>query len=259
MIFMKNIFLILLAPFAFFFSGISGNPLVFDSDGDVALVRAGIVVTNFRGYAMEIGDTIIINRGTVSFVDKDYRRISLETPGKYCYNSVKGMMDKTNASIANKYMYMVWQRMNTKETTSSLPGGVIRASGYEFFPMDSAIMLGFRIDFSFKNPYRQEFRLIIKDEKFKIIDEYVMDDSIKIVVSDSVSWWRPGIYRWEVERPYINPLGSFVFIIPTEEESGRIQSEISTYKQLFNGFTEEVHSLLMDEYYKQNKWIEFRP
>ncbi len=232
------------------------SPIVFHYEGDVKVFRKSVNMLNRTGITIESGDTIHLIDGLITFINKDLKRLSLERPAYYTFSEIIAGLDKADASFANKYLYLVWERMTSESNSSTHPGGVVRANVFSSWPPDSAIILIDNLVFRFENPDKQHLELVFYDQHRREIDRFITSDSLFYMNGNEIIWWKEGLKAfWEIEMPFIRPLGPFYFSVSENIERHAIKHELDQLIKEFSLFPLPIQQLIFHEVILEKKWI----
>lgn len=230
----------------------SSDLLIFNADGNVALTRDNISIEKLQGEKLLEGDILNISDGNITLINLNNKRITIDKPGNYTYKDVSLLMQKAEASLTNRYFIFVWKKMNTENKQVNKPGGVVRGEGIETYPFDSAIVLSDSIEFLVTNRPDIEYSLIIKSEKFKVLDQYEISNSLVIATSDFDDG-NTGKYYWQIEAQFEKGPKMKCFFIPDAETKKILLAEYLQAVDEFGGFDNDLQKLLLQEYMISNR------
>jgi hypothetical protein len=229
--------------------------LVFSVEGDVTISRNKITIPCKRADKILTADIIDVKKGTVSLVDRNMKRVSLEKKGKYSYQQIVKQFEFANASLANRFLVLVLDKMIHKTGPVSKPGGVVRGTRSATLPVDSAVILSDLIRFTFPNPGKQKLTFFILDQEHHVLFSKKITDSLLVIKKQTAPWWKPDAYFWEAAAPGKDGTSETIFFIPADEERARLLSEYNELKRSFAGFPVKIKNQLMDEVLREYRWV----
>lgn len=233
----------------------AADMLVFSVEGDVKINRNKIVIPCKRADKILAADIIDVRKGAVSLVDRNLKRVSLEKKGKYSYLQIVKQFELANASLSNKFLVQVLDKMTHKTGSVSKAGGVVRGTRSATLPIDSAVILSDLIRFVFPNPGKQKFSFFLMDEEHNVLFSKETKDSFLIINRVTAPWWKPGVYFWEAATPNKQGTAEKAFIIPADEERTRFLADYNELKKSFAGFPLKIRNQLMDEVLMEYRWV----
>ena len=233
----------------------AADMLVFSVDGDVTINRNKITRPCKRADKILTADIIDVKKGTVSLVDRKLKRVSLEKKGKYSYQDIVNQFALANASLSNKFLVQVLDKMTHKTGPVSKAGGVVRGTRSATLPIDSAIILSDLIRFVFPNPGKQKFSFFLMDEEHNVLFSKETKDSFMVINRAASPWWKPGVYFWEAATPNKQGTAEKAFIIPAGEDRARLLTDYNELKKSFAGFPLKIRNQLMDEVLMEYRWV----
>ena len=229
--------------------------LVFSVEGDVAINRNKMMMPCKRADKILAADIIDVKKGAVSLVDRNLKRVSLEKKGKYSYQQIVKQFEFANASLSNRFLVQVLDKMTHTTGPVSKAGGVVRGTRSATLPIDSAVILSDLIRFVFPNPGKQKFSFFLMDEEHNVLFSKETKDSFLVLKRETCPWWKPGVYFWEAATPDKQGTAEKSFIIPADEERARFLNEYNELKKSFAGFPIKIRNQLMNEVLMEYKWV----
>ncbi len=233
----------------------TADMLVFSVEGDAVIMRNKISTPCKRADKILAADIIQLKKGTVSLVDRKLKRVTLEKKGNYTYLQLVNQFKLANASLENKFLLQVLDKMTHKAEAVSLAGGVVRGTRTKSFPIDSAFILSDFIQFKFSNPAKQKLTFFLSDEEHHVLFSKETKDSLLVIKRSTATWWKPGAYFWEAAAPGKDGTSETVFFIPADEERARFLNEYKQLKKSFAGFPLKIRNQLMEEVLMEYKWV----
>lgn len=239
-----------------FFVGLSINAnedvLIFNSTGQVTLVRDYNSISNISGMRLLAGDEVIITSGSFTVLTNSYKRITFDKPGNYAYSTVIDLLKSADASVTNKYFVYVWEKMNANDEAVRHPGGVVRGDEYGLEPWDSAIIISKSITFSFPNQSDSEFDLYIYSKLNTLVFKSVIVDSVEVNLSD-LEISDPGYYYWYISSEFGGKPDKRWFEIPENSLKTVLKDEYIKFKDAIKTFSDIDRINLINEYLITNK------
>jgi hypothetical protein len=229
--------------------------MIFQSSGEVTLKKEGIVFYNPDGKQFLPGDTLTINNGWVSLLDNQMKRVTLQENCSISYEFLTELFKEATASMENKYLIYLWEKMNAREELTTKKGGVVRGEFFPIFPYDSAIILSDLWHFKFDNSGKQSVQLIIKDQFDYVIESIPTTDSVISTDSIFTSWSKPGKYFWAIRNDRTVDSEDWLFIIPTESEIEQIDKEIKELRNQLKDIPEPQFTALIRDIIKLKRWV----
>lgn len=229
--------------------------LVFFVEGDVKINRHKITLPCKRADKILAADIIDIKTGSVSLVDRNLKRVTLEKKGKYSYRQIADQFKMANASLSNKFLVQVLDKMTHHSESVSKAGGVVRGTRNASLPIDSAVILTEAIRFTFTNMGKQALTFFILDEEHHVLFSKKTTGNRLAVKKENAAWWKPGTYFWEAAAPGKDGTAENIFFIPADEERLRLLSEYNDLKKSFASYPAKVRKQLMDEVLTQYRWV----
>lgn len=246
--------LILFLPLAIFAQA-GTDILVFSVQGDVTIKRGKNIIPCKRADKIVAGDIVQVKKGELSLVSRNLKRVTLEKKGSYAYQQITKQFDRANASLENRFLVQVIDKMTHKPGEVAYAGGVVRGTKGAKQPMDSAIILSDIIRFSFSNPARQQLTFFILDETQQVVHNVKTSDSSLVIKKSTAAWWKPGTYSWEAVTVDKQGTAEQAFFIPEKEECNRIQTSYEQLQKSFSSFPLSIRKQLMEEVKKENRWV----
>ena len=233
----------------------AADMLIFSVEGDAVLIRNKISMPCKRADKILAADIIQVKKGTVSLVDRNLKRVTLEKKGKYSYLQIADKFKLANASMENKFLLQVLDKMTHKAEAVSYAGGVVRGNRNTTLPMDSAFILSDFIHFAFPNPAKQKLTFFLSDEERHVLFSKETKDSLLVINRATASWWKPGAFFWEAATRGKDGTSETIFFIPTDKERARLLTEYNGLKKSFAGFPLKIRKQLMDEVLMKYRWV----
>jgi len=182
-----------------------GQMMIFNTTGNVVLIRGKTEHKLLRGMEMIPGDQIRLHNGTVVLINRSDKRVSLTKPGNYSYTQVQKLMSKAEASSSIRYFVYVWESMQGTERKAQVAAGVVRGEPFQHLPFDSARVLSDTIMFQWINPagIRQQFTLTNTQGTILFAD--TLQDSTLLITQKRLQITMPGTYHWQVTDGFSKP------------------------------------------------------
>jgi hypothetical protein len=228
--------------------------MIFQTEGKVSLIRDGMAHERPDGKSFVEGDAVRISAGWATFLDEGMKRVTVKEEGTISYEEVKALFKKATASLENKYLVYMWEKMNEKEEHTSKKGGVVRGEEFLFFPFDSAILLNPEWCFTYYNPEKIRAILLVKDAGHTLKYPVQSADSL-VCFSLAKSPLEPGVYFWNVSIPGAPTVQDRMMIIPTEAEKTAIMQEIENLGTQLKDIPEPERTSLVNDIVRMNHWL----
>ena len=229
--------------------------LIFSAEGDVMISRNKMMVPCKRADKILAADIIHVNKGTISLVDKNLKKVTLEKKGKYSYKQIVKYFSLANASLENRFLLQVLDKMAHRTKPVSYAGGVVRGEPGASQPMDSALILSDSIRFIFPNPGKQKFTFFILDEEHKVLFSKETTDSLLVLQKYNADWWKPGTYSWEAGTLDKQGTTEKRFFVPKHDEQAGFLYDYYRLKNAFPAFSLKARNELIDEILTLNRWV----
>jgi hypothetical protein len=215
-----------------------GQMMIFNSTGNVILVRGKTEHKLLRGMEMLPGDQIRLHSGTVILVNRTEKRVSLSKPGNYSYTQVQKLMSKAEASSSIRYFVYVWESMQGTERKAQVAGGVVRGEPFQHLPFDSARVLSDTILFQWINPagIRQHFTLTNAQGTILFAD--TLQDSMLLITQKKLQIIMPGTYHWQVTDGFSKPRKRS-FIVPEGAVKSQLEQHLITCRNDFTNLQDQ--------------------
>lgn len=227
--------------------------MIFNTTGQVALLRDGGVLNKISGYRLVPDDKLVLTSGSFTVLTKSYKRITVDEPGNYHYENVIELLRSADASVSNKYFVYVWEKMNANDESVRHPGGVVRGDEWGLEPWDSAIILSETITFSIPNKADSEFDLLIFSKLNSLVFKSVIVDSLEVNLSDlEVS--DPGYYYWYISSDFGGKPEKRWFEIPENSTKSDLKKEYQKFKEEIKSFSDIDRINLLNEYITTNRY-----
>lgn len=229
--------------------------LVFSAEGDIKISRNKTMIPCKRAEKILPVDIINLKKGTVTLVDRNLKRVSLEKKGKYSYMQIVKQFSFANASLENRFLILVLDKMNHKTEPVSYGGGVVRGTPNTMLPMDSVIILSDSIRFVFSNPRKLKFTFFLSDEEHHILFSKEITDSLLVLKKQNAGWWKPGAYFWEAGTGNVQGTAEKTFFIPQNDDRAGFINDYYRLKNAFPAFSLKTRNQLIDEILTLNRWV----
>ncbi len=229
--------------------------LVFSVQGDVMIKRGKNIIPCKRAYKILVGDIIQLKKGELSLVSRNLKRVTLEKKGSYSYQQIVKHFDRANASLENRFLVQVIDKMTKKSGEVAYAGGVVRGTRGAMEPMDSAIILSDLIRFYFSNSNNQQLHFFILNEDRKVLFTSLTTDSSFVIQRSKAGWWKPGTYFWESVALDKQGTAEQSFFIPQINELDDFINEYIKLKRCFAAFPSVISIQLMEEVLLEKKWV----
>jgi hypothetical protein len=253
---MKAIFILLFWLNAFLLSAQSSEGfMIFQSYGEVTLQHEDGIFSKPDGMQFLPGDILTIAKGWVSVLDNQMKRVTLKETCTISFDILTDLFRRATASMENKYLVYLWEKMNEEEKHATKKGGVVRGEFSPDFPCDSAVILAGSWCFGFNNPEKQPVQVLIKDRLKFVLQSMATTDSSLCIDSIPASWNQPGKYFWTIRNDILVDSEEWLFFIPTEKEREQINSEIGELKDRLKDIPEPAFSSILSEIMLINKWV----
>jgi hypothetical protein len=228
--------------------------MIFQTEGEVALLQSGSSYLNPDGRRILPGDEMTIKDGWVTFLDPEMKRVTVKKEGKLSFKELQGLFKKATASIENKYLVYMWEKMNEEEEHLSKKGGVVRGEEFLVFPFDSAVILNPEWCFEFYNPDKLHAVLLVKDKAHKVKYPIPAADSLVCYSLASSPLW-PGEYYWNASIPNVPSVEDRMMIIPSEAEKSEIRQEMEKTRERLKDIPEPARTDILNEIFRMNRWV----
>ncbi len=230
---------------------------IFHVQGEVSIKRSDENIKDLRGELFETDDLLIIEKGVVSLVNEDMKRLTLQEEGTYTIQDVKQKFKKITASLENKYLHYLWKKVrNEKEKEVNLPGGVIRGKEMGLSPGDSVIILSDTLIFSLDNRERQRIQFILKNESYKTSLKITTTDSCLILFPFDSGFFQPGWYHWQVKANMTPPSQLRAFYIPLPEDRMLWIDKKKAFMKKFDNLPDQAIKDINEMYDQQHSIID---
>lgn len=253
-IFNMKRFLILLIFIPFLVAGQTGKDLlIFSVNGDVSINRGRESIQKIIGQTLQKTDLLKISNGSVTIINMENKRIVVSKSGTYTCDELEKMMQEAETSLTNRYFALVWKKMNKHEEAVNRSGGIIRGEKEELLPLDSTVVLSDTICFYMKNEAMQAYKLVIKDEKYRVLKELSLKDSIFTMPVSAINAGKTGTYFWEIEIPFVKAPDTRCFFIPEKSRKKKLLKAYNDAESVFSNYDYEIKSQLTIEYLIENR------
>ncbi len=228
--------------------------MIFQSNGEVTLRQGDNVFSKPDGMQFLPGDILTINDGWVTLLDNQMKRVTLKENCTVFFETLTGLFKKTTASMENKYLVYLWEKMNEEEKHTTKKGGVVRGKHFPTFPYDSAVILSKSLCFKFYNPAKDPVKLMIKDHRQIVLHTIPTIDSVYCIdtILDKVN--KSGIYYWSV-RDVESESENRMFVIPSEVEKEQIDAEIKEIRNQLKDIPEPELTSVVRDIIKMKGWV----
>lgn len=231
--------------------------LVFSVQGDVMIKRGKNIIPCKRADKILTGDIVQLKKGELSLVSRNLKRVTLEKKGTYSYQQIVQQFNRANASLENRFLVQVIDKMTHKSGEVAYAGGVVRGTRGAMQPMDSAIILADVIRFSFSNPNNQQLHFFILNEEHQVLYTAQTTDSVFVMQKGKAAWWKPGTYFWEAVTLDKQGIAEQSFFIPATEERNRLLTNYNQLQKSFSKFPAGIRKQLMNEVLMENRWVKY--
>jgi hypothetical protein len=228
--------------------------MIFQSEGEVVIHRSKGEVAAKMGLSINQGDVLDLKKGWISLLNNQLKRVTLDEPVKLSYDQLAVRFSKASASVENKYLVFLWERMNTVETHTTKKGGVIRGSSGLVYPPDSSIILKDSICFRFTNPKNATVRWFLRDSLRSRIREETATDG-KVCIDLLIPRLEPGRYFWSVQLPGLPECEPQSVEIPAAVDKLKIAGEIKSIGKKLGDFPPAEQDRIIGEICRLNCWI----
>lgn len=230
-----------------------GQIMIFNTNGNVMLIRGKTEHKQIRGMEMLPGDQVRIQNGTVTLVNRSEKRVSLTKSGTYSYQQVQKMMKQATASASNRYFVYVWESMQGKDRKAQVVGGVVRGEPFTYIPSDSARVISDTIAFYWPNPagIRQVFTLT--DNQGNTLYSDTLQDSCLLVTKQKLQMINPGNYWWQVTDGFSKPHKHRI-LNPHPSEAADLQQDFNKHLNDFGEVKDtDLEAVLILQYMREKK------
>jgi hypothetical protein len=253
---MRKLYMLLLLTIPFL-TAAQNSPgyMIFQSMGDITLNRGNKTIQKLEGEKFLPGDHLTISKGWISFLDQQMKRVTLSEPCQVSFETLVSLFKKTTASMENKYLVYLWEKMNAEEHHATVPGGAIRGKQLLRFPYDSAIVLSSNFCFSFKNPSKEPLILVIKNWQHEPVFRIQTTDSLVCVDSIDFSSWKPGNYYWTIHHEKAMEPEARLMIIPSADEKKKLEKEFKDFCKKLKDIPSPESDQVLKQIIDLKKWI----
>jgi hypothetical protein len=229
--------------------------MIFQTEGEVSLEHLGTVSQKPDGQQFLTSDVLVIKTGWATLLDQELKRVTIKEDGVISFEEMQGLFRKATASMENKYLVYMWEKMNEKEEHTSKKGGVVRGEQFLIFPYDSAVIIGPEWCFAFVNQENDPVKLLIKDKKHTIIYQVITSDSLFCADSLVSALERPGEYYWTTREKNRPDYEDRMFILPSEADKNQIIKEAEEIRASLKDIPEPERTSVVNEIIRMNKWV----
>ncbi len=208
-----------------------------------------------RGDKFIKNNLLVVDEGIINLLDNNCKRVTISKKGVYSFQDVRLLFDKANSSLTNKYLTLVWEKMNESHEIVQHKAGVERGYVNDFFPSDSSVILSDTLWLRFDNPGRQTHNLEIIDDSAKLVYSEVTDSNQVIIIKSVCPWWSAGYYTWIIKSPGQREKDIFHFYIPDETERNKYKNEWNEILMLVKTLPESERNNILKELQDKYKWV----
>lgn len=225
--------------------------LIFNSTGHVLLFKSDRMIDKLQGETYNYGDLLIVTDGSVTLINRDNKRVTINESGEYKYDDMFSLFDQAQSSLTNKYFVYVWEKMNSGDAEVNKPGGVIRGDEFGFQPPNKVVVLSDSIGFQIPNMSGNKFDIRVLSDSKDVLYEGVIIDKLVLSVSDLCNHI-PGKYTWEVSTSFGGKPDRMKYYIPEENEREVAVDKYLKAIESFSEFDDDIAWILTREYMIDN-------
>ncbi|MCX6258349.1 MAG: hypothetical protein NTW49_10710 [Bacteroidia bacterium] len=233
----------------------TGFFMIFSASGEATLTRNGVLLAQPAREKLANGNILHIGNGTVVLLDKNNKRVTITKQGDYSFTDIQHLFEQANASIANKYLVYIWEKMANVTVNASRKGGVVRGENEFLFPPDSAVVFSDTLVFKYLNQEGLRWKLSIEDISEKLITEYYSAGSLIIITKPAANWWKPGTFKWNLNIPGEKSSGPCLFTIADAAARKAFLTEWKQITEAVSGLPKEEQEKTLKLIIELKKWV----